>query len=618
MHVISVQGSNTQRSKLRNGHKVRVKHGSGFNVIVNPDTYHVVSRAFNKNKGVSMQLSPEEIMMNKAPSPELQAQIMGHTQHMVIPGVQSHLGMGGRGFGTGVGDWFKNLGNQIKSKVIDPVQQKVFDPINNAVYKPIERAIIDPIKQQYEKHVPESIRRDISTGAKIMSPAYLLRDAIQKVKEGKNPKEIMDQYKEDLLHLNNTKNTIIKKSPALTQAYKKGVISTGAAAGTAFGTTLGLNPAMSALGGVAGAKAGEELLKREGYGIHHFIDHGLKKMKKSMMKHFSPISGGAITLGHVRDFFKNAGNKVKDFATQNIIKPAERVAVKGKQQLSALHQMILNNPELGKKIKQHGSKLAGLLAKEGIKYFGGDEEMQNLAGDVGGELSQAGFKEVGYGEEKEKPKTKSPPQLRQNFSTMPEENSPLKHDSSAYDFVKKEKGQGLYAGRQGRGMKPPPSMSFEGNINKGFQRANTGPTIREGRGLEPPSRLVGGGYQSFHTLNQATVDNARANQKLAMMQDERVNNQHDAEPIKRYWDEPGQPPSRGTGMHKNHHARVNNSRKAGFERHNNFNLVRGRGALLGDSRLPPALQSQPYGTNFHMQFMLPPQYHKYNDGTNEY
>jgi hypothetical protein len=31
--------------------------------------------------------------------------------------------------------------------------------------------------------------------------------------------------------------------------------------------------------------------------------------------------------------------------------------------------------------------------------------------------------------------------------------------------------------------------------------------------------------------------------------------------------------------------------------------------------LPQAMQSQPYGTNFHMQFMLPPQYRKYNDGT---
>ena len=52
MHVISINGSNAQKSKLRNGHKVRVKHGAGFNVIVSPNTYHIVSRAFLKNKGI--------------------------------------------------------------------------------------------------------------------------------------------------------------------------------------------------------------------------------------------------------------------------------------------------------------------------------------------------------------------------------------------------------------------------------------------------------------------------------------------------------------------------------------------------------------------------------------
>jgi hypothetical protein len=49
---------------------------------------------------------------------------------------------------------------------------------------------------------------------------------------------------------------------------------------------------------------------------------------------------------------------------------------------------------------------------------------------------------------------------------------------------------------------------------------------------------------------------------------------------------------------------------------NGMNLIRGRGSLLNaDDMLPPALQSQPYGANFHMQFFLPPEYHKYNDGT---
>jgi hypothetical protein len=106
---------------------------------------------------------------------------------------------------------------------------------------------------------------------------------------------------------------------------------------------------------------------------------------------------------------------------------------------------------------------------------------------------------------------------------------------------------------------------------------------------------------------------------LANMQKIRVHNQHEQEPIKRYWDEEGAPPSRGTGLHKFHHAKVHHKRKAGYESNNHYNLMRGKGSLLEHkSSMPPALQSQPYGANFHMQFMLPPQYQKYNDGTNEY
>jgi len=56
MHLISFDASPKQLSKLRNGHKVRIKKGSGFNLVVNPSNYHLVSRAFAKNKGVEINL----------------------------------------------------------------------------------------------------------------------------------------------------------------------------------------------------------------------------------------------------------------------------------------------------------------------------------------------------------------------------------------------------------------------------------------------------------------------------------------------------------------------------------------------------------------------------------
>jgi len=132
-------------------------------------------------------------------------------------------------------------------------------------------------------------------------------------------------------------------------------------------------------------------------------------------------------------------------------------------------------------------------------------------------------------------------------------------------------------------------------------------------------RQMGKGFNSFNSLYDANMGYSNALGSLAKMSDRTIYGQHEAEPIKRYWDSDGQPPSRGSGVKRHHHGKVHHARISGFERGNHYNLVRGRGTLLEHrSLLPPALQSQPYGANFHMQNMLPPQYHKYNDGTNEY
>ena len=70
MHLISFDASPRQLSKLRNGHKVRIKQGAGFNLVVNPQNYHLVNKAFNRNKGLDIQLSPEELQFNGEMSPE--------------------------------------------------------------------------------------------------------------------------------------------------------------------------------------------------------------------------------------------------------------------------------------------------------------------------------------------------------------------------------------------------------------------------------------------------------------------------------------------------------------------------------------------------------------------
>ena len=55
MERIKIQISPKQMSKLRNGHKVRIKEpdmsGSGINLIVSPENFSLVNKAFTRNKG---------------------------------------------------------------------------------------------------------------------------------------------------------------------------------------------------------------------------------------------------------------------------------------------------------------------------------------------------------------------------------------------------------------------------------------------------------------------------------------------------------------------------------------------------------------------------------------
>ena len=74
MNTVSIDASPSQIRKLKKGHKVRVKKGTGFEIIVHPTTYNIVSRAFAKNKGAQIALTPAELEANtalsKAISPE--------------------------------------------------------------------------------------------------------------------------------------------------------------------------------------------------------------------------------------------------------------------------------------------------------------------------------------------------------------------------------------------------------------------------------------------------------------------------------------------------------------------------------------------------------------------
>jgi len=73
--AIQVGVSPKQMISLRKGRPVRVKPpsmGTGVVVVVSPGKHSMASRLFSKNKGMQLQLSPEEIAMNKEMEPQME------------------------------------------------------------------------------------------------------------------------------------------------------------------------------------------------------------------------------------------------------------------------------------------------------------------------------------------------------------------------------------------------------------------------------------------------------------------------------------------------------------------------------------------------------------------
>ena len=67
-HIVHIKASPKQLAKLRKGHRVRISsamEGEGFNLLVDPSRYDTLSRTFNRGKGMQIQLTPQEIVVNQ-------------------------------------------------------------------------------------------------------------------------------------------------------------------------------------------------------------------------------------------------------------------------------------------------------------------------------------------------------------------------------------------------------------------------------------------------------------------------------------------------------------------------------------------------------------------------
>lgn len=117
-HSTVVKVSPKQMSKLRNGHKVRVKppeiEGEGCYVIVNPENYDIINRTFSRNKGVELTLSPEELQANKMTysSPEQHQEVL--KKHKVGSGI----------FGKKFDRWLgKKIGKKSQRELYDVAEK---------------------------------------------------------------------------------------------------------------------------------------------------------------------------------------------------------------------------------------------------------------------------------------------------------------------------------------------------------------------------------------------------------------------------------------------------------------------------------------------------------------
>lgn len=132
MRIVSISASPKQLSKLRNGHRVRIKKGEGFNLVVSPDTYRLVARTFSKNKGVDIALSPEEIELNKLYSPESHQEIAAQ---MAQQGLQPP--MQGQGIFSKIKKGLKKAvkGVEKGAKAVYKVAKPILKPVAHELVK---------------------------------------------------------------------------------------------------------------------------------------------------------------------------------------------------------------------------------------------------------------------------------------------------------------------------------------------------------------------------------------------------------------------------------------------------------------------------------------------------
>lgn len=220
MHIVGIKASDQQLSKLRNGHRVRLVNGKGFNLLVNPENYDLITQSFDKKKGIDIKLTQEEIDMNRSFGP-------GHHEALA----EEHPHLSGRGiFG-------KRFDKSLKKAGIKKIAYQVGDAAKPLVKQAIKQGL-DAGVMALDSYAPE------------MAPftqigANALNKQIDKKLDGKGFK----QLKNDALNKLHS-NILSGKMDAMSikKRYAGEGLYAGHGMGAGYGLGLGLGSGMRGRG----------------------------------------------------------------------------------------------------------------------------------------------------------------------------------------------------------------------------------------------------------------------------------------------------------------------------------------------------------------------------------
>ena len=124
---IDFKGSPKQVSRLRNGHKVRIKpamKGEGVCLMVSPAKYSIITKSFGRGKGVEIALDPDEILQNQ------QAAMEGR-------GIFDKIGGAFKKAGKAIGGVAKKVGSAAKklAPIVAPIAEKVANVVIDKAVK---------------------------------------------------------------------------------------------------------------------------------------------------------------------------------------------------------------------------------------------------------------------------------------------------------------------------------------------------------------------------------------------------------------------------------------------------------------------------------------------------